>query len=183
MINATTGTTLHCKANGSGSLTYQWEYNHLDERQWRQIHGSNGEYLVVRNLPYSEKYRCIVTNKAGRTISDTATVFLLGKLLINSSGIILRYVYNRDYQSASQSCNCFSIGKCCFNFLASVDDVKYSWHRVHGSVPPRSIGQDNSTLTIPRVIPYDAGVYYCIAKKDEITVESNKARLTVDGKN
>ena len=67
--------------------------------------------------------------------------------------------------------------------LASVDDVKYSWHRVHGSVPPRSIGQDNSTLTIPRVIPYDAGVYYCIAKKDEITVESNKARLTVDGKN
>ena len=66
--------------------------------------------------------------------------------------------------------------------LASVDDATYSWHRVGGSVPPRLTGQNNSILTIPRVTPYDAGVYYCIAKKDEITVESNKARLNVDGK-
>ena len=65
---------------------------------------------------------------------------------------------------------------------ASVDDATYSWHRVGGSVPPRSIGQDNSTLTIPRVTPYDEGMYYCVAKKEEITVESNKARLNVDGK-
>ena len=66
--------------------------------------------------------------------------------------------------------------------LASVDDATYSWHRVDGSVSPRSIGQDNSTLTIPRVTPYDEGMYYCIAIKEEITVESNKARLNVNGK-
>ena len=65
---------------------------------------------------------------------------------------------------------------------ASVDDVTYSWHRVGDSIPPRSIGQNNSTLTIPRVTPYDAGMYYCIAKKDKITVKSNEARLNVDGK-
>ena len=66
--------------------------------------------------------------------------------------------------------------------LASVDDVTYSWHRVKDRIPSRSIGQDNSTLTIPAVTPNDAGVYYCKAKKGEITVESNKAVLIVDGK-
>ena len=66
--------------------------------------------------------------------------------------------------------------------LASVDDVTYSWHRVGGSVPSRSIGQNNSTLTIPEVIPYDTGEYYCIAKREEISVESNKALINVDGK-
>ena len=66
--------------------------------------------------------------------------------------------------------------------LASVDDATYSWHRVKDRIPSRSIVQDNSTLTIPAVTPNDAGVYYCKAKKGEITVESNKAVLIVDGK-
>ena len=65
---------------------------------------------------------------------------------------------------------------------SSVDDAAYSWHYVHGGIPSKSIGQNSHTLTIPRVTPYDTGKYYCIAKKDEITVESNKARLTVNGK-
>ena len=50
--------------------------------------------------------------------------------------------------------------------LASVDDATYSWHRVKDRIPSRSIGQDNSTLTIPAVTPNDAGVYYCKAKKE-----------------
>ena len=66
--------------------------------------------------------------------------------------------------------------------LASVDDVTYSWHRVGGSVPSRSIGQNNSTLTIPEVTPYDSGEYYCVAKREEISVQSNKALINVDGK-
>ena len=66
--------------------------------------------------------------------------------------------------------------------LASVDDATYSWHRVKDRIPSRSIGQDNNTLNIPAVTPYDAGVYYCKAKKGEITMESNKAVLIVDGK-
>ena len=42
--------------------------------------------------------------------------------------------------------------------LASVDDVTYSWHRDGGNVPPRSIGQNNSTFTIPGVTPFDNGI-------------------------
>ena len=68
--------------------------------------------------------------------------------------------------------------------LASVNDiaVTYSWHRVGGSVPPRSIGQNNSTLTIPRITPYDNGMYYCMAKRNEISVESNRAVIRINGK-
>ena len=65
---------------------------------------------------------------------------------------------------------------------ASVDDVTYSWHRVGGSVPSRSIGQDSNILTILRVIPFDLGEYYCVAKWEGITVESNKAVIRVEGK-
>ena len=66
--------------------------------------------------------------------------------------------------------------------LSSVDEATYLWYRIGDSVPARSIGKNNSTLTIPAVTPYDAGVYYCIAKKEEITVESNKAELSIDGR-
>ena len=66
---------------------------------------------------------------------------------------------------------------------ASVDDVKYSWHRVDGHLPSHhSHGQHNYTLTIHRVTPHDEGMYYCTAKKEGISVKSNFASVQVDGK-
>jgi len=64
---------------------------------------------------------------------------------------------------------------------SSVDDVTYSWHRDGGSTPSRSRGQNSSTLTIRRATPLDEGMYYCMARKEGISVESNRARLSVDG--
>ena len=68
------------------------------------------------------------------------------------------------------------------NCSASVEDVTYSWHRVSGSVPSRSIGQSSNIFTIPRIIPPDEGMYYCIASKESVRVESNRALIRVDGK-
>ena len=65
--------------------------------------------------------------------------------------------------------------------LASVDDVTYSWHRYSGDIPPRSIGQNNSTFTIPRITPNDTGMYYCVAKYEEIIVTSIKAIISING--
>ena len=65
---------------------------------------------------------------------------------------------------------------------SSVDDVTYSWHRDGGSVPSRSTGQNSNTLTIRRATPPDEGMYYCMASKWGISVESNRAILRVDGK-
>ena len=69
------------------------------------------------------------------------------------------------------------------NCLASVDDVTYSWHRDGGSVPSRSRGQNSNTLIITRATPPDEGMYYCMANKEGISVESSRARVRVDGEN
>ena len=65
---------------------------------------------------------------------------------------------------------------------ASVDDVAYSWHRVDGSIPKRSQGQNTNELTIPQATPPDEGMYYCIAMKEGVRAESIRAILNVDGK-
>ena len=59
--------------------------------------------------------------------------------------------------------------------------MTYSWHRDGGSVPSRSRGQNNNTLNITRATPPDEGIYYCMANKEGISVESNRARVRVDG--
>ena len=61
--------------------------------------------------------------------------------------------------------------------------MTYSWHRYGGSVPSRSRGQNTNTLTVPIATPPDEGIYYCMANKEGISVESNRARVRVDGEN
>ena len=58
----------------------------------------------------------------------------------------------------------------------------YSWHRVGGSIPRRSLGQNTNELTIPQATPPDEGMYYCIAMKEGIRAGSNRAILNVNGK-
>ena len=65
---------------------------------------------------------------------------------------------------------------------ASVNDVKYSWHRVDGHIPHRSQGQHSNRFTIVEVTPHDEGMYYCTAKENGIIVNSNSALIDVDGK-
>ena len=69
------------------------------------------------------------------------------------------------------------------NCSASIDDVRYSWHRVDGHIPSHSKGQHNNTFTIHRVTPNNQGTYYCIANKHGIVVKSSDASVQVDGKN
>ena len=57
--------------------------------------------------------------------------------------------------------------------------MTYSWHRDDGSLPSKSKGRNRKTLTIRTA---DEGMYYCMANKEGISVESNRATLTVDGK-
>ena len=79
------------------------------------------------------------------------------------------------------SINTIALQNSSLNCSASVDNVAYSWHRLIGSVPSRSIGQNSTTLIIPRVTPHDVGDYYCIVQKGNISVQSNKATVTVNG--
>ena len=65
---------------------------------------------------------------------------------------------------------------------ASVDDVTYSWHRVDGDLPLQSQGENRSTFTIHETTPFDQGMYYCMVKKNTISVKSDNALVHVDGK-
>ena len=70
------------------------------------------------------------------------------------------------------------------NCTASVDSATYSWHRVDDKLPPTSRlnGWNSNMFTIHNVLPPDKGMYYCVAKKMEVKVESARANVTVDGK-
>ena len=67
------------------------------------------------------------------------------------------------------------------NCGASVDDVTYLWRRIGGSVPSRSVRQNNNTLIIPKATPHDNGEYYCTVIKGNVSAVSNKATVAVDG--
>ena len=72
---------LNCKGTGRGSITYNWETSNINGGQWMNISNSNSSTLVVGTLEQSQQYRCIVSNEAGSTKSNVATVTVLGELL------------------------------------------------------------------------------------------------------
>ena len=82
--------TLNCKGTGRGSITYQWQTRNINGGRWSDISNSNNKGLVVSNLQESQQYRCVVSNEAGRTRSNFATVTVLSKPLnyqMNTSSI------------------------------------------------------------------------------------------------
>ena len=82
LTNISMSVTLDCEGTGRGSITYQWETSNINGGQWTNISDSNNKTLVVRNLEQSQQYRCVVSNEAGSTISDVATVTVLSKYVI-----------------------------------------------------------------------------------------------------
>ena len=84
LTNISMSVTLDCEGTGRGSITYQWETSNINGGQWMNISDSNNKALVVRNLEQSQQYRCVVSNEAGSTRSDIATVTVLSKLYINA---------------------------------------------------------------------------------------------------
>ena len=80
LTNVSMSVTLNCEGIGGGLIIYHWETSNINGGRWMNI--SNSKTLVVRNLEQSQQYRCVVSNEAGSTRSDVATVTLLSKLLI-----------------------------------------------------------------------------------------------------
>ena len=85
LINISISVTLDCEGTGTGSITYQWETSNINGGQWMNISNSNSRILVVGTLEQSQQYRCVVSNEAGSTRSNVATVTVLSKLFINTS--------------------------------------------------------------------------------------------------
>ena len=173
--------TLNCEGTGNGLIRYQWETKGVNENSWRNISSSNKRSLAVENLQQSRQYRCVVSNEAGRTRSDVATIEVLSKVLI-SNNIYLTFCYVTEITSQPAGRTVIALEDITLTCSASVDDVTYSWRRVDGDLPSSATGQRTGQLTISNIIPPDKGVYYCVVSKMGISVESNRTVLNVDGK-
>ena len=80
IINASQRVVLICQGSGKGTLSYEWQVYNFDESNWENL-TVNATNILVWRLRASEKYRCIVYNEAGGSISNISTVFLMGMLL------------------------------------------------------------------------------------------------------
>ena len=79
-ITANMSVTLNCTGDSQGPITYQWETSSVKE-EWKEINITNSSRFVVTNLQESQQYRCIVSNEAGKTKSNTATIVVLSKCI------------------------------------------------------------------------------------------------------
>ena len=105
LINNSISVTLDCEGTGRGSITYQWETSNINGGQWMNISNSNSKTLVVGNLEQSQQYRCVVSNEAGSTRSNVATVTVMSEsfIITSTSFYVLFNYYNRNFYSSSQS--------------------------------------------------------------------------------
>ena len=186
LINISISVTLNCEGTGRGPITYQWETSNINGGQWMNISNSNVTELAVGTLEQSQQYRCLVSNEAGSTTSNVATVTVLSELLIeNVILLFLHLVCILITEINLQPINLttvLALGDVTLNCSASIDDARYSWHRVDGHIPSHSHGRHNDTFTIHKVTPHNQGTYYCVARKHGIVVRSNDASVEVDGK-
>ena len=183
LTNISMSVTLDCEGTGEGMITYHWETSNLNGRQWTINGDSNSKTLIVRNLEQSQQYRCVMSNEAGSTRSDVATITVLSKLFVKINICCTPHVLLTEITlHPVNSTTIIALEDVTLTCSASVDDVAYSWHRVGGTLPSQSQGQNNNTFTIDRVTPHDEGMYYCVARKSGIRVESTSALVAVDGK-
>ena len=95
--------TLNCEGTGRGSITYQWQTRNIIGEQWRNISSSNNSRIIVRNLQESQQYRCIVSNEAGGTRSNVATVTVLSELVKFYIIVCKVYALRNHYSSSRQT--------------------------------------------------------------------------------
>ena len=78
-INKLAAKPLNCETTGNKLVTYQWETSNINGGQWMNISNSNSSTLVVGTSEHSQQYRCVVSNEAGSTRSNVATVNVLSE--------------------------------------------------------------------------------------------------------
>ena len=181
LTNVSMSVTLDCEVTRRGSITYHWETSNINGGQWMNISNSNSKTLVVRNLEQSQQYRCVVSNETGSIRSDVANVTVLSELFI--SIYVYLHMWHLVTEITTQPINStvIALEDVTLNCSASVDDIRYSWHRVDGDLPAKSSGQHSNTLTINKATPHDEGMYYCKASKSGISTDSRRAIVKVDG--
>ena len=76
VTTVSTSVIFDCEGTGRGSITYHWETRSTNGGKWITIF--NGQRFVL-SIRQSQQYRCVVSNEAGSTTSNVATITVLSE--------------------------------------------------------------------------------------------------------
>jgi alpha-tubulin suppressor-like RCC1 family protein len=149
--------------NGSGPLSYQWQFNGVD------ISGATSTILLLSNIHFSDQgsYRCIVSNAFDVTTSPTATLTVAGLVI--------------EAQPQPKSQTVLALTKVTFNVIAQGAGLTYQWQKSGSNLTDggRIFGAQTATLTLSNILPADAGSYSVLVQNAFGTLSSSNAVLAV----
>ena len=156
------------KATGTG-LTYQWQYSTDGGKTWKNSAAKTATYKVQAQKAYDGyMYRCIVTDKSGKSLTSVATT-----LTVNASLAITS-------QPESKSANVGDIVS--FEVKATGNGLTYQWqYSTDKGATWKNSAAKKATYKVQAQKAYDGYMYRCIVTdKNGKTVASNAASLTIN---
>ena len=85
LVTSNMSIILVCDVSSTEPVTFKWQNSSINGGQWMTISNSDSRKLVVKNLEQSEqKFRCVASNDAGKTRSDSAIITVLSKYAIKN---------------------------------------------------------------------------------------------------
>ena len=85
LTNISRNLSLYCEGSGRGSITYKWEFSDINKEEWISNRIDYSKILAINELEQSQKYRCVVSNEVGESISNVSKVIVLSKLFVSTS--------------------------------------------------------------------------------------------------
>ena len=156
------------KAAGT-DLAYQWQYSIDGGKTWKNSATKTATYrLQVQKAYDGYMYRCVVTDKSGKTVASNAA-----SLTINASLAITS-------QPESKSANVGDIVS--FEIKAAGTDLAYQWqYSIDGGKTWKNSATKTATYRLQVQKAYDGYMYRCVVTdKSGKTVASNAASLTIN---
>lgn len=156
-VNPGASAIFNVAATGSGSLTYQWQYNGTN------IGGATATSYTVTDAQQSKAgfYRALVSNSAGTTPSDTAS------LTVNAPPSITDHPESKDVYPGTA-----------INFTVAASGMEplfYQWYFNNSLIPNAT----NNVLPKVSVQSPDAGNYFVVVSNALGSVPSQPATLTL----
>ena len=153
-LNDLESVTLTCITEGGPDNTFQWSFN------GEELGSETSSDLTLPSVTAANggAYTCNVTNAAG---SNTYTTYVFISPMITMDPVNVITTMGTD--EVSFNCN-----------ATAFPEPSFVWRKEGDTVTEYS---NTSTLTIGPVMFGDEGQYYCIAKSNDLMVESERATL------
>ncbi len=173
-VNTTAGSNVQFTVSATGdALAYQWQVCEAGKTTWKDS-PATGNKTPILTIPATAsrdgyKYRCVVTNRAGKTISNPATLTVSG-----AKPTITTHPSNVTKAAGS--------GSATFKVVASGSGLSYQWQYLApgGSWKDSpATGNKTATLTVPATASRSGYQYRCVVKNSGGTTTSSAATLTV----